>query len=163
MNSVETPALCFRSRSAAPRGPLPRYPNAQIRQGADRVSAPTRRTVTTAGRGWGTTRDLREARHARESYVPKAACRRRLSAWRLRRESHSRTPYPSAKPTIRMIGGRPQSHSAMSIHHVKPVHLGPASAGLFLVRASSVPAIVLRQHHTQPFSCEDEEPRPNSA
>jgi len=45
----------------------------------------------------------------------------------------------------------------------KPVHLGPASAGLFLVRASSVPAIVLRQHHTQPFSCEDEEPRPNSA
>ncbi len=41
--------------------------------------------------------------------------------------------------------------------------LGPASAGLFLVRASSVTAIVLRQHHTQPFSCEDEEPRPNSA
>jgi hypothetical protein len=43
------------------------------------------------------------------------------------------------------------------------VELVPASAGLFLVRASSVPAIVLRQHHTQPFSCEDEEPRPNSA
>src|SRR5262249_15598364 len=37
------------------------------------------------------------------SYVPKAACRRCLSASRLRRESHSRTPYPSAKPAIRVI------------------------------------------------------------
>jgi hypothetical protein len=49
------------------------------------------------------------------------------------------------------------------IPQTDPRTLGPASAGLFLVRASSVPAIVLRQHHTQPFSCEDEEPRPNSA
>jgi len=41
--------------------------------------------------------------------------------------------------------------------------LGPAPAGRFLVRLPALPAIVLRQHHTQPFSCEDEEPRPNSA
>jgi hypothetical protein len=53
--------------------------------------------------GLGTARNLSEARLTRESYAPKAACRRRLSAWRLRRESHSRTPYPSAKPTISMI------------------------------------------------------------
>jgi hypothetical protein len=41
--------------------------------------------------------------NARESYVRKAASRRCLSAWRLRRESHSRTPYPSAKPIISTI------------------------------------------------------------
>ena len=36
------------------------------------------------------------------SYL-KAACRRCLSACRLRRESHLRTPYPSAKPMISTI------------------------------------------------------------
>src|SRR6266481_904624 len=44
--------------------------------------------------------ELREARHARESYK---SCRRCLSNRCLRRESHSRTPYPIAKPTIRAI------------------------------------------------------------
>src|SRR5262249_62202038 len=39
-------------------------------------------------------------RHAQESYK---SCRRCLSNRRLRRESHSRTPYPIAKPTIRAI------------------------------------------------------------
>ena len=38
---------------------------------------------------------------------PEGSCppraRRCLSAWCRRRETHSRTPYPSAKPTIRMI------------------------------------------------------------
>ena len=49
--------------------------------------------------GWAHDAPLRE-RHARKSYK---SCRRCLSNRRLRRESHSRTPYPSAKPTIRAI------------------------------------------------------------
>jgi hypothetical protein len=67
----------------------------------DRISAPTRRAWERDGPGAGHNARA-TARHTRESYVPKAS-RRCLSAWRLRRESHSRTPYPSAKPTIRTI------------------------------------------------------------
>ena len=76
-------------------------------QGADRVSAPTRPVVRRkAGRAWEA--PLRE-RHARESYK---SCRRCLSNRRLRRESHSRTPYPSAKPTIRAIAPCPTRGAA---------------------------------------------------
>jgi hypothetical protein len=75
------------------------YPKAQIRQGADRVSAPTRPVVRRkAGRGWA-----RRAAPQASCPVSYKSCRRCLSNRRLRRESHSRRPYPIAKPTIRAI------------------------------------------------------------
>src|SRR5215472_19290155 len=61
------------------------------------------------GSSVGTKAPLRE-RHARESYK---SCRRCLSNRRLRRESHSRTPYPSAKPTIRAIGASINWHQRL--------------------------------------------------
>src|SRR5262245_1477875 len=51
-----------------------------------------------AGRRGATSR----RRHSLPSYRQLKG-RRCLSACRLRRETHSRTPYPSAKPTIRAI------------------------------------------------------------
>jgi len=50
------------------------------------------------------------AAHPGGSCRPHGRGRRSLSAWRRRRETHSRTPYPSPNPTIRAItisiGGR---------------------------------------------------------
>ena len=47
-----------------------------VHTNADRVSAPARLLSAGTGRERGKTRNLSEARHARESYTPKAACRR---------------------------------------------------------------------------------------
>jgi hypothetical protein len=59
--------------------------------------------VQSHGPGLGTTGCDGVQRFIMPRSYPKAACRRCLSAWRLRRESHSRTPYPRPNPTIRTI------------------------------------------------------------
>src|SRR5215471_5876944 len=77
------------------------------------------------GSSVGTKAPLRE-RHARESYK---SCRRCLSNRRLRRESHSRTPYPSAKPTIRAIAPCPTRGAASPRSFRVPKCLNTATLG----------------------------------
>ena len=77
------------------------------------------------GSSVGTKAPLRE-RHARESYK---SCRRCLSNRRLRRESHSRTPYPSAKPTIRAIAPCPTRGAANPRSFRVPKCLNTATLG----------------------------------
>jgi hypothetical protein len=114
---------------------------------------PPRTVMAARGRGLGTTRYLRGSRIMPERVIPQkrpaaAPIRTCLPAsvngwglvvcpcgppsWSLRLAPLRRGfSFWNQSPRSELFRcGRPQSHSAMSVHHVKPVHLGPASAGL---------------------------------